>query len=426
VGHGSLEASTTDLTWTRFQECIGIDLEQDLWEARKSVETSSNQASRRYGRRARRTASLALLCAIGSILVVAVSPAQAATATFGYSGGEQSFVVPSGNSTVKVLVVGGSGGESSVPGGAAAEVGADLNVTPGQVLYVEVGGIGEDSGDGGEGGFNGGAAGGSASGGGGGASDIRLLPLSSGLISDTRLIVAGGAGGGGGEGLDGGGGGGDAGSAGGISGGGWAGGGAGTESAGGAGGEGCIQFGENGQLGLGGDGGFGESGNNGGGGGGGGYYGGGGGGPGCSSGGGGGGGGSSLVPAGGKLETALASAAPLIQISYTLPTPPVTPVPPAAPVAPSPPTAPDTALGSHPRKNLKTTKNQVGVKFGFSSTIGGATFKCKLDKAAFSSCVSPKSYKVKVGKHKFSVEAVSAGLTDPSPAVFSFKVTKTS
>jgi hypothetical protein len=367
---------------------------------------------------------LALLCAIGSILVVAASAAQAATATFGYTGGEQAFVVPSGNSTVQVLVVGGSGGQGDLLGGAAAEVSASLNVTPGQILYVEVGGVGEDSGDGGEGGFNGGAAGGSASGGGGGGSDIRLLPLSSGLISDTRLIVAGGAGGGGGNGEDFGGAGGDAGSAGGFSAS-WQGGGAGTGSTGGAGGEGCTGFGESGQLGLGGVGGFGESGNNGGGGGGGGYYGGGGGGGGCTSGGGGGGGGSSLVPAGGVLETALASAAPKIQITYTPPA--VTSVSPApAPTAAQAPPTPDTVLGSHPRKNLKTTKNRVGVKFGFSSTIAGATFKCKLDKAAFSSCAAPKSYKVKAGKHKFSVAAVSGGLTDPSPAAFTFKVTKTS
>jgi hypothetical protein len=361
--------------------------------------------------------SLALLCALGLTLAWAASPAGAATATFGYTGGEQAFVVPSGVSKIHVLAVGGSGGGGDVSGGAGAEVSADLAVTPGQVLHVEVGGTGEDSGEGGEGGFNGGAAGGSASGGGGGASDLRLLPLSSGLITDTRLIVAGGAGGGGGPGEDCGGGGGDAGSAGGASCS-WEGGGAGTESAGGAGGGGCGLNGESGQLGQGGIGGFGESGNNGGGGGGGGYYGGGGGGGGCVSGGGGGGGGSSLVPAGGKLEIALPSASPQIQISYT-PPPPVIP-----PVVASP-TPPGTVLGTHPKKNLKTTKKRVGVKFSFSSPAKGATFKCKLDKAAFSPCASPKSYKVKAGKHKFSVEAVSGGLTDPTPAVFGFKVTKT-
>jgi hypothetical protein len=359
---------------------------------------------------------LVLLCALGLILAWAVSPAQAATATFGYSGGEQAFLVPSGVSTVHVLAVGGSGGEGGVLGGAGAEVTADLHVTPGQLLYVEVGGTGEDSGEGGEGGFNGGAAGGSASGGGGGASDVRLLSRSAGLISDTRLIVAGGAGGGGGNGADEGGIGGDAGSTGGPSAA-WEGGAAGTESAGGAGGGGCSQNGETGQLGQGGIGGAGESGNNGGGGGGGGFYGGGGGGPGCVSGGGGGGGGSSHVPAGGKVATALSTASPQIQISYT--------PPPVIPPVVAPPTPPGTVLGTHPKKNLKTTKKRVGVRFSFSSPAKGATFRCKLDKAPFSACTSPKSYKVKAGKHKFSVEAVSGGIVDPTPAVFGFKVTKT-
>ena len=379
--------------------------------------TSSNLSSGGRGRRARSTTSFALLCALGLSLAWAASPAQAATATFGYTGGEQAFLVPSGNSMVHVLAVGGSGGDGDLLGGAAAEVSANLAVIPGQVLYVEVGGIGQDSGEGGAGGaggFNGGAAGGSASGGGGGASDVRLLPRSAGLGSDTRLIVAGGAGGSGGRGVDCGGSGGDAGSSGAFSCE-WEGGGAGTQSAGGAGGAGCLsESGESGQLGLGGIGGFGGSGNNGGGGGGGGYYGGGGGGGGCSSGGGGGGGGSSLVPAGGILVTALESAAPQIQISYT-------PLPVAAPVTPP---APDTVLGTHPRKNVKTTKKRVKVKFSFSSPAAGATFKCKLDKAPFSPCASPKSYRVKVGKHRFSVEAVSGGLSDPTPAVFRFKVTR--
>jgi hypothetical protein len=46
------------------------------------------------------------------------------------------------------------------------------------------------------------------------------------------------------------------------------------------------------------------------------------------------------------------------------------------------------------------------------------------DKGAFAPCASPKSYKVKPGKHTFSVEAVNAAGADPTPATFSFKVTK--
>jgi hypothetical protein len=92
----------------------------------------------------------------------------------------------------------------------------------------------------------------------------------------------------------------------------------------------------------------------------------------------------------------------------------------------TPPPPPNTTLGSHPKKTIKTAKQKVKVKFAFSSSAAGASFKCKLDKGAFSPCTSPKTYKVKRGKHTFSVEAVSAGVTDPTPATFAFKVKKKS
>ncbi len=375
----------------------------------------------------------AIAAAISSLLLAALlwgaSPARATTQAFGSTGAEQTFVVPSGVTALHVLLIGGYGGEGSIAGGAAAEVTADLTVTPGQTLYLEVGGIGEDATEGGAGGFNGGAAGGgTGAGGGGGASDLRLLPRAAGLSPDTRLVIAGGGGGGGGGGLEPGGVGGDAGSPGGID----AsssneGGGAGTATAGGAGGIGCGGIGTSGQLGAGGAGSGGEGGTNGGGGGAGGFYGGGGGGGGCSFGGGGGGGGSSFVPSGGSLEVASASAAPEIQITYTPPPPPpadkTTDNPPSNP-PPSPNTEIDTVIDSHPRKVMKTTKKRVRVKFAFHSPTAGASFECKLDKGAYVACSSPKRYRVKVGKHKLSVRAVKGGVADPTPASFNFKVVK--
>jgi hypothetical protein len=86
---------------------------------------------------------------------------------------------------------------------------------------------------------------------------------------------------------------------------------------------------------------------------------------------------------------------------------------------------PDTVLGAHPKAKVKTKKGKAKVKFTFSATIAGATFQCKLDKQDFTPCTSPKSYKVKPGRHKFSVRAVSpGGVVDPTPASFSFKVVK--
>ncbi len=92
---------------------------------------------------------------------------------------------------------------------------------------------------------------------------------------------------------------------------------------------------------------------------------------------------------------------------------------------PPPASPPNTLLGAHPKGKITTKKSKVSVKFAFSSDLAGAAFECKLDKGSYASCKSPKSYKVKPGKHKFLVRALSsAGVADPTPAQFSFKVVK--
>ena len=196
-------------------------------------------------------------------------------------------------------------------------------MTPGETLYLDVGGNGGEGGGLNPGGFNGGAEGG---GGGGGASDVRTSPRSTGLLPDPRLLVAGGGGGGGQNGGCVGGRGGNAGEPGEESHGDYnctnGGGGAGTQRSGGAGGTGGCGFGQGGQLGFGGEGGGRGCNLANGGGGGGGYFGGGGG---CGAtviGSGGGGGGSSLVPLGGTTELASPSAQPQIQITYPPARPP--------------------------------------------------------------------------------------------------------
>ena len=150
-------------------------------------------------RRAALCTLFAAVCVLG-----AAAQAKAATSTFKYTGAERSFTVPEGVFSVNVVAVGGAGGEgqSRIPGagaapGEAARVSGELSVSPGQTLYVEVGGNAQSPD---EGGFNGGGDGGSGegeSGAGGGASDVRTAPRAAGLSPDTRLIVAGGGGGGG-------------------------------------------------------------------------------------------------------------------------------------------------------------------------------------------------------------------------------------
>lgn len=279
--------------------------------------------------RHRQAVRVAVFAALAALLTLcwAVAPAQATTQAFSFTGAEQTFAVPGGVNSISFVAIGGTGGSTAdATGGEAAEVAGKVTVTPGQTLYIEVGGKGQSLGEGGAGGFNGGAAG---AGGGGGASDIRTSPRISGLSPDTRLLVAAGGGGAGGSGpSEVGANGGAAGSPGASSS--YSGGGAGTATEGGAGAFGCEPSGQggNGQLGAGGAGGDSAIESDPGGGGGGGYYGGGGGGGACVIGSSGGGGGSSLIPP--LALQSLTSAAPKIEITYTAVPPSISIVSPAA------------------------------------------------------------------------------------------------
>jgi hypothetical protein len=279
-----------------------------------------------------------LACAALAAGALAAGPAAAAAPAkvvedFASTGAEQAFTVPAGVTSIRVRATGQSGEQGvnffgpAAPGGSAAIVSAALPVTPGELLYVEVGAAG----------FNGGGFPREGGGAGGGASDVRTVSVGAAGTLESRLLVAGGGGGGGGSWERGVGGvGGNAGSAGNsgideqghVSGGG----GGATEVAPGAGADLCnelIWAGEGGTLGAGGRGGS-EGWNplTGGGGGGGGYWGGGGGEGQCfanpspsGAGGGGGGGSSYLTEEADKATFGLAGTgtAPSVSISYVTP-----------------------------------------------------------------------------------------------------------
>jgi hypothetical protein len=178
---------------------------------------------------------------------------------FYYTGGQQTWVVPAGVTSVTIEAWGAQGGvySSATPGYGGYAKGT-LAVTQGQILYIYVGGQG--SGGNTPGGFNGGGSSGNYGGSGGGASDVRY----GGSALTNRKIVAGGGGGTGFSSTVGGNGGGSSGSAGGAGSCG-TGGGGGTQTSGGV--VGGCSGGQNGSSGQGGN-------SSAGGGGGGGYYGG--------------------------------------------------------------------------------------------------------------------------------------------------------
>lgn len=137
---------------------------------------------------------------VATITFASMSNIGAASTTFGYTGGAQTWTVPTFISAVDFDLNGASGGNdnvgtSPVPG-KGGNIHGHLTVTPGGVLNIYVGGKGSNgSPTGAAGGFNGG---GSASfyvfgsgGAGGGASDIRI----GGTTLSDRVVVAGGGGG---------------------------------------------------------------------------------------------------------------------------------------------------------------------------------------------------------------------------------------
>jgi hypothetical protein len=79
---------------------------------------------------------------------------------------------------------------------------------------------------------------------------------------------------------------------------------------------------------------------------------------------------------------------------------------------------PNTTITKKPAK--RTTKKRV--KFAFTTSEPGSHFQCRLDGGAWKSCASPRTVKVKKGKHRFSVRAVdAAGNVDATPASYRFR-----
>jgi hypothetical protein len=117
------------------------------------------------------------------------------TKSFSYSGGQQSWTVPNGVTSINATLYGAKGADATYSnpgyGGKGGKIEANIPVTPGQTLYFFVGSTPTCPNCAG---WNGGGNGSSSnSGGGGGASDIR----SNGTNLSNRILVAAGGGGGG-------------------------------------------------------------------------------------------------------------------------------------------------------------------------------------------------------------------------------------
>jgi hypothetical protein len=86
-------------------------------------------------------------------------------------------------------------------------------------------------------------------------------------------------------------------------------------------------------------------------------------------------------------------------------------------------TAPRATITKQPPSKVKTKKKKVKVAFSFAADDPGATFRCRLDGAAFMTCPATISFTVKPGRHSLEVVAVdAAGNVQAPPATSSFAV----
>ena len=109
-----------------------------------------------------------------------------------------------------------------------------------------------------------------------------------------------------------------------------------------------------------------------------------------------------------------------------------TPSPRKNAVTPTETNCPDTTIGGLPADKPANPTNTTSATFNYtSSPPSGATFECKLDnEASFTACnggantQTSKTYAgpLSAGSHTFSVRAVVGGITDPTPATYTWTV----
>ena len=133
------------------------------------------------------TSSAGIRTGNGQATVTYTVSGSSTTTTYSYTGGQQSFVVPGGVTSVLFKAWGAQGTASSYAGGLGGYVAGNLPVTPGNTYYIYIGG---------QAGYNGSGTLGLA---GGGATDVRY----GGTALANRILVAGGGGGGGNSGVGG-------------------------------------------------------------------------------------------------------------------------------------------------------------------------------------------------------------------------------
>jgi hypothetical protein len=105
--------------------------------------------------------------------------------------------------------------------------------------------------------------------------------------------------------------------------------------------------------------------------------------------------------------------------------PPISEPPPTtSTVTPPQEEPPDTLLRKHPRKVVRTHGRRAKAVFVFAAEGSASGFECRVDRGHFHECPRRFVRRYKPGRHVLRVRAVGPGGTDPTPAVFRFRVKK--
>jgi hypothetical protein len=141
------------------------------------------------------TSSIYLNAQLASMNIAVKKPRVPDTYNFVYTGALQQFIVPNRVTAIQVKSIGARGGTGAMGqvGGAGANITTTLNVTPGQILYIVVGGFPGQSATA-KYGFGG--SGGSGTNYGGAGGGLSGVFTSATPAINNALVIAGGGGGG--------------------------------------------------------------------------------------------------------------------------------------------------------------------------------------------------------------------------------------
>jgi len=105
-------------------------------------------------------------------------------------------------------------------------------------------------------------------------------------------------------------------------------------------------------------------------------------------------------------------------VQVSTPPPPLSVAPAPMPAAPAP-SPPETRITGKPRRRTRDRSPTVR----FRSNVVAARFQCSVDRRRFRACRSPFTAKrLRPGRHRIRVRAISGGAVDPTPAASVFRV----